>query len=67
MKTEPTYEAHTYHPTRKDGLDRNLRRINRADWLNGIRCVCPDCRNRYQSSRDYATRIGRRNPEPATP
>lgn len=56
---EPTYDEHTYHPTRKDGSDRNLRKINRADWLNGWRCVCPECQKQFQSSRDYAARIAR--------
>lgn len=54
---EPTYESHVYHPTRKDRLDRNLRKLNRADWNNGVRCVCPECREKYESSRIYAERI----------
>ena len=63
MNPEPTYENHVYHPHRLDGLDRNLRKINRADWINGVRCTCADCCAKYESSRIRAERIrARRNP-----
>ena len=50
---EPTYESHEYHPTRVDGLDRNLRKLNRADWNNGYRCICKACCEAYESSRNH--------------
>lgn len=57
MEPEPTFENHVYHPTRPDGLDRNLRKLNRADWDRGCRCVCTDCCAKYESSRIRAERI----------
>ena len=50
---EPTYESHEYHPTRVDGLDRNLRKLNRADWNDGYRCICKACCEDYESSRRH--------------
>jgi hypothetical protein len=42
-----------YHPHRKDGLDRNLRRLNEADFRAGSRCTCDDCVAKYEDSRKY--------------
>jgi hypothetical protein len=42
-----------YHPHRDDGLDRNLRLLNRNDFLSGMRCTCPDCLLKYADSREY--------------
>ena len=55
---EPTYESHEYHPTRVDGLDRNLRKLNRADWNDGFRCICKACCEAYESSRNHRQRCG---------
>ena len=43
LSEEPTYKNHVYHPHRSDGLDRNLRKLNKADWDNGFRCTCKAC------------------------
>lgn len=40
-----------YHPHRADGLDRNLRIINQADFEAGCRCTCQDCLAKYEDSR----------------
>ena len=50
---EPTYENHMYHPHRPDGLDRNLRKLNKADWEYSIRCTCKACCASYESSRKH--------------
>ncbi len=42
-----------YHPHRKDGLDRNLTRLNSADFLAGSRCTCDDCCTHYEDSREH--------------
>lgn len=42
-----------YHPHRKDGLDKNLRRLNEADFLAGARCTCEDCCAKYADSREH--------------
>ena len=54
---EPTYANHVYHPHRLDGLDRNLRKLNKADWENGFRCTCEECCSTYESSRKHAKRF----------
>jgi hypothetical protein len=51
--TDEQRDTRAYHPHRKDGLDRNLTRLNEADWRVGCRCTCPDCVSKYQDSRDY--------------
>ena len=43
MGQEPTYENYVYYPHRSDGLDHNLRKLNKADWDNGFRCTCKAC------------------------
>ena len=55
MLTNPENErdARAYHPHRTDGLDRNLRRINEADFLAGTRCTCTDCCEKYEDSRKH--------------
>jgi hypothetical protein len=47
------YDPRQYHPHRKDGLDRNLRRINEADFLAGTRCTCAECVDQYEESRKH--------------
>ena len=42
-----------YHPHRPDGLDRNLTRLNEADYLAGTRCTCDDCVRQYEDCRRY--------------
>ena len=58
---EPTYESHEYHPTRVDGLDRNLRELNRADWNNGYRCICKACCEAYVSRLNHIDLIKTKN------
>ena len=59
MKTEqePTFNNHVYHPTRKDGFDRNLRKLNFLDFLHGVRCICDKCCEKFESSRKYKKQI----------
>lgn len=47
---EPTFENHEYHPHDPTGCDRNLRKLNYADWLSGFRCTCDDCCQKFKSS-----------------
>ncbi len=54
---EPSYQNHAYHPTRKDGADRNLHKINYNDWLSGVRCICNNCCEKFESSRVYKARV----------
>lgn len=54
MSFEDRYE---YHPHRKDGLDKNLRRLNGADYRVGARCTCEECLNLYEDSRKWARTI----------
>lgn len=46
-----------YHPHRQDGLDRNLRRLNEADYRAGYRCTCADCVSKYEDSREWKKRL----------
>ncbi len=51
-----------YHPHRKDGLDKHLRRINENDFRAGTRCTCPDCCAKYEecrAHRQFILRCGR--------
>ena len=59
-KHEIDRDPRAYHPHRKDGLDRNLRRLNEADYLAGYRCTCDDCVRQYEDSRAYLRFVNRR-------
>jgi hypothetical protein len=51
--TENTRDPRAYHPHRKDGLDRNLGRLNEADFRAGARCTCDECIANYADSREH--------------
>ena len=51
--TDRERDPRQYHPHRKDGLDRNLTRINEADFRAGTRCTCDDCLSKYADSREH--------------
>jgi hypothetical protein len=53
---EPERDPRAYHPHRTDGLDRNLHRLNEADFLSGMRCTCTDCLSKYEDSREWKRR-----------
>lgn len=57
MAENMTEDRRIYHPHRKDGLDRNLRRLNEADYLAGSRCTCDDCLLKYEDSRKHLRSI----------
>lgn len=56
MATVNERDPRAYHPHRADGLDKNLTRLNEADFESGFRCTCDSCCSLYEDSRQWKAR-----------